>query len=157
MMGRNEPTLLTKEGKEKLEAELEYLTTVRRAEVAEAIRQAKEEGDISENAAYDEAKEAQAFLEGRIQTLQAMLRSVQIINQNGDSDVVRVGSQVTVAEPDGKPETYTIVGSAEVDPANGFISNVSPLGKALLGRRVGDDVRVEAPGGTINFVIQKIA
>jgi len=156
MTGKNEPTLLTKEGKEKLEAELEYLTTVRRAEVAEAIRQAKEEGDISENAAYDEAKEAQAFLEGRIQTLQAMLRNVQIITQNGGSDVVRVGSKVTVAEPDGKPETYTIVGSAEVDPANGFISNVSPLGKALLGHRVGDDVAVEAPGGTIHFVIQKV-
>ena len=157
MTGLEEPTLLTVEGREKLEAELEYLITVRRSEVAEAIRQAKEEGDITENSAYDEAKEAQAFLEGRIRTLQNMLRHVEIIDQNGGSDTVQIGSQVTIVEGENEPETYTIVGSAEVDPSNGRISNVSPLGKALLDRRLGDEVEVQAPAGTLRFVIQNIA
>jgi len=150
-------TLLTMEGKEKLEHELEHLTTVRRAEVAEAIRQAKEEGDISENSAYDEAKEEQGFVEGRIQTIQNMLRDVQIIKQSANADTVRVGSQVTVVEEGGEPEVYTIVGSAETDPLNGRISNESPVGKAVLGCKAGDRVVVQAPAGSINFVIENIA
>lgn len=157
MTGMDEPTLLTAEGREKLQTELEYLITARRPEVAEAIRQAKEEGDITENSAYDEAKQAQSFLEGRILTLQNMLRHVEIIERSGGADTVQIGSQVTVAEPGGEPETYTIVGSAEVDPSNGRISNVSPLGKALLNRCPGEEVEVQAPGGTIRFIIQDIA
>jgi len=157
VVDHTQPTILTQEGKEKLEKELEHLVTIRRSEVAEAIRQAKEEGDISENAAYDEAKEEQAFVEGRIQTLQNMLRNVQIIEQSSNTEIVRIGSRVTVAEPGAEPEVYTIVGSAEADPLNGFISNVSPVGKAVLGRRVGDEVVVQAPVGSINFVIHNIA
>ncbi len=157
MTGIDEPTLLTAEGQEKLEAELEHLITVRRAEVAEAIRQAKEEGDITENSAYDEAKEAQAFLEGRILTLKNILRHVEIIERSDGADTVQIGSQVTVAEPGGEPETYTIVGSVEMDPSNGRISNVSPLGNALLDRRLGEEVEVHAPAGTLRFVIKNIA
>lgn len=157
MAENGQVTLLTVEGKEKLEHELEHLITVRRSEVAEAIRQAKEEGDISENSAYDEAKEEQGFVEGRIQTIQNLLRNVQIIKQSANADTVRVGSQVTVVEEGREPEVYTIVGSAETDPLNGRISNESPVGKAVLGRKAGDHVVVQAPAGSINFVIQNIA
>jgi len=151
------PIYLTHEGKKKLEEELEYLVNVRRREVAEAIRSAKEEGDLSENSAYDEAKLTQGFVEGRIQTIEAQLRNAVIIEKNGKSDEVHLGSNVTVEEEGFDKETYQIVGSAEADPLDGKISNESPIGKALLGAKVGDVVTAETPGGQANFKIVKIA
>jgi len=150
------PVYLTLQGKKKLEEELEYLVKVRRKEVAVAIQSAKEEGDLSENSAYDEAKLTQSFLEGRIQTIEAQLRSAVIIERNGSSDTVHVGSQVTVQEEGLEPETYHIVGSAEADPLDGRISNESPIGKALLGAKVGDTVTAEIPDGAITFKVIKI-
>jgi transcription elongation factor GreA len=151
---------LTAEGYEKLQTELEYLKTVRRREVAEKIRSAKEEGDISENAGYDQAKEEQAFVEGRIMTLERILRKTTIIEENVPTDRVGLGSRVTVVEVDGdwrsSPETYHMVGSAEADPTNGRISNESPLGKGLVGLRVGQSVTVSAPDGVIRFEIVDI-
>jgi transcription elongation factor GreA len=152
----DKPIYLTSEGKKKLEEELKYLVTVRRKEVAAAIQSAKEEGDISENSAYDEAKLAQAFLEGRIQTIEAQLREAVLIEQNGNSDRVDVGSVVTVVEEGFDAETYYIVGSAEADPLNGKISNESPIGKALLGAKKGDTVKAETPNGEIVFKVIKI-
>jgi transcription elongation factor GreA len=152
---------LTAEGYEKLQEELEHLKTVRRQEVAERIRSAKEEGDITENAGYDQAKEEQAFLEGRIMTLERLLQTATIIEEDGPADQVRVGSRVTVVEIEGhrrnSPETYRIVGSPEADPSSGRISNESPLGEALIGRSVGEQVAVSTPGGKIRFEIMGIA
>jgi len=145
---------LTEEGLKKLEEELQYLETEKRAEVAARIQSAKEEGDISDNAEYDDAKHQQAFVEGRIMTVRAMIRNAQIIENNGPSDEVRLGSRVTVLEEGlDEPELYNIVGSAEVDPQNGRISNESPLGQALMGRRVGATVSYKAPAGEIKLEI----
>ena len=149
-------TFLTLEGHRKLVEELEYLTTVRRAEIAKIIHEAKMDGDVMENAGYEEARRQQAFLEGRILTLQAMLENVEIIQANGNTDVVDLGSRVTVAEDGFEPETYTIVGSAEANPASGRISNASPLGKALMAHKVGDRVSFSTPGGTIEVKIVAI-
>ena len=149
-------TFLTTEGHHKLVEELEYLTTVRRAEIAKIIHEAKMDGDVMENAGYEEARRQQAFLEGRILTLQAMLENVEIIQANGNTDVVDLGSRVTVAEDGFEPETYTIVGSAEANPASGRISNASPLGKALMAHKVGDRVSFSTPGGTIEVKIVAI-
>ncbi len=158
-MAPNKQTYLTLEGRKKLEEELEYLRTIRRKDVAELIASAKEEGDISENAAYDEAKNQQAFLEGRIQDIKRILNNAIIIDEsNQPADVVAIGSRVTVVE-DGydEEETFRIVGSAEADPSQGFISNVSPIGKALLGRRAGERVSVKTPGGVLTFEVREIA
>jgi len=152
----DKPVYLTLEGKKKLEEELQYLTRVRRKEIAEDIRLAKEEGDLSENSAYDEAKMAQGFNEGRVQTIEAQLRNAVIINGNGHSDKVDIGSTVTVTEDGDEEETYQIVGSAEADPMNGKISNESPIGRALLGAKPGDEVKAETPGGEIVFKVLKI-
>ena len=156
-----ETSFLTAEGYERLQAELEHLETVRRREVAAKIQSAKEDGDISENAGYEQAKEEQAFLEGRIMTLQGILRAVTIIEEKGPTDRVGLGCRVTVVEVEGErhslPETYRIVGSVEADPFSGCISNESPLGQALLGRGVGENVAVSAPGGEIRFEIVSIA
>lgn len=148
---------LTPEGKKKLEEELEYLRTVRRIEIAQQIHQAKAEGDISENAGYEEAKTAQAFLEGRIMTLEKILENAVIIERPEGSDRVCLGSKVTLLEEGNtEPETYMIVGSTEADPLQGRISNESPLGKALMGAKVGDTVVVNAPAGRIVFKIISI-
>jgi transcription elongation factor GreA len=144
---------LTLEGRHKLEEELEYLRTVRRAEVAERIHAAKEEGDIMENAAYDYAKEEQAFVEGRIQALETTLSKATLI-EGSCTDEVGLGTRVTVVERGGDMlETYQIVGSVEADPMRGRISNESPMGKALLGHRAGDEVAVSTPGGVLHFQI----
>nr|MBC7245732.1 transcription elongation factor GreA [Chloroflexota bacterium] len=150
------PTYLTAEGKRKLEQELEYLRTVRRPEIAKQIHEAKEGGDIMENAGYDEAKNLQAFVEGRIMTLEALLNQVQIIEEPGQGDVVCLGSRVTVMEKGGSPEIYHIVGPAEADPRQGRISDESPLGRSLLGHRVGDWITVQTPDGPIEFEILAI-
>jgi len=146
---------MTRAGKEKLEQELEYLKTVKRKEVVERIKIARGFGDLSENSEYDAAKEEQAFVEGRITTLDNMIRNAKIIEE-GDvsSDTVSMGRAVTFKElPDGEEETYTIVGSAEADPFEGKISNDSPIAKSLLGRKIGDTVAVQTPGGEMNVQI----
>lgn len=149
-------TFLTPEGCQKLEEELHYLKTVRRVEVADAIHEAKMDGDVSENAGYEEAKRQQAFVEGRIMTVQAMLESAVIIESNGASDRVELGSRVTVIEEGFEPESYTIVGSAEANPGDGRISNESPLGKALMGHEVGARVAFETPGGPVKVELLRI-
>jgi transcription elongation factor GreA len=146
---------MTQAGKEKLEQELEQLKTVKRKEVVERIKIARSFGDLSENSEYDSAKEEQAFVEGRITTLENMIRNAKIISEDElNSDNVSLGSSVTFIElPDGDEETYTIVGSAEADPFEGKISNDSPIAKSLLGRKVGDEVTVQTPGGEMNVKI----
>jgi transcription elongation factor GreA len=156
MMKMGNPTLLTQEGYERLQQELVYLQQVRRSEVAEHIRAAKDEGDISENAGYEAAKEEQAFVEGRIMTLEAILKNVQIIENNGHLDRVALGCTVTVQEDGYAPETFQLIGSTEADPSKGRISNESPLGRALLGRCVSDVVEVNTPGGVTTFTILEI-
>lgn len=151
------PVPLTPEGKHKLEEELAYLVNVRRPEVAEKIHSAKMDGDIMENAGYEAAKEEQAMLEGRIAYLENLLRNVVLIENDGQSAAVRLGSVVTIQE-EGQDdlETYVIVGAAEADPTAGRISNESPLGKALMGRKVGDRVTVMAPGGQVRFILRAV-
>ena len=133
----NRQTFLTPEGHQKLEKELSHLRTVRRQEVAHRLHEALAEGDILENAELEAARNEQAFVEGRILTVESMLRNAVIIEKEGPRETVGLGSYVTVIEGDLSPETYHIVGSAEADPTKGLISNESPLGQALMGRRVG--------------------
>lgn len=157
-MANNEPVYLTADGLKKLQDEYEYLTGTRRKEVAQMIAEAKAEGDISENAGYDEAKTAQGFLEGRIRELEIVLKNAQVIQDHTKpGSEVALGRTVIVRE-DGTDfeESYTIVGSVEADPAKGRISNSSPMGKALIGKRVGQSVSVQSPGGEIVFEILKI-
>ena len=151
-------TILTYEGLKKLEEELEYLKTEKRREVAERIKVALGFGDLSENSEYDEAKNEQAQVEMRIIDLENKLRNVKVIDEDEiDTKTVQIGNTVQVLdmEYDEKVE-YTIVGSTEVDLANNKISNESPIGKALLGRKKGEIVDVEAPAGTIKFKILAI-
>ncbi len=148
---------LTPEGRQKLQEELDFLINVRRPEVAQRIKEAKEEGDVSENAGYDEAKTQQGFLEGRIQELEHVLKIAQVIDEPDSADRVQLGSTVTVSENgDGDEETFKIVGSAEANPGQGLISNESPLGKSLLNKVVGDHVSVQTPGGVLQFKIVAI-
>jgi len=152
-----QPTFLTKDGLKKLEEELQHLQTVRRQEVADRLHAAMEEGDIDENAEYDDAKNEQAFVEGRILTLENMLKNAVLIDEQAASrDEVTLGVKVTIVEGGGAPEVYHLVGAAEADPTRGKISNESPLGKALMGRRVGDTVQVNAPAGLLTFRIVAI-
>ena len=148
---------LTQDGLRKLEEELEYLERDKRAQVAARIHSAKEEGDISENAEYDDAKREQAFVEGRILTLRVLISNAVIIEDKGPSDVVRLGSRVTVQE-DGadQPDEYSVVGSAESDPLRGRISNESPIGRALIGQRADAVVSYKAPVGEIRLKILSI-
>jgi transcription elongation factor GreA len=141
--------ILTPEGLQKLKVELEDLQTVRRREVAERIKEAREFGDISENSEYDDAKNEQAMLEQRIAALEEKVRSAQVIDASElSTDVVRVGVTVNVKdEGTGSSEKYTIVGSAEASPADKKLSNESPVGKALMGRKKGDSVEVSLPSG----------
>lgn len=149
------PVYLTEEGLKKLKEELEYLVNIRRKEVAKQIAEAKAEGDISENAGYDEAKNAQAFLEGKIRELEIKLKNAHVIDDSmTPANEVALGRTVIVCESEAEDkEVYTIVGSTEADPGNGRISNESPLGKSLLGKKVGDKVVVKTPGGEIEFTI----
>jgi transcription elongation factor GreA len=150
-------TFLTKEGYQKLADELEFLRTDKRKQVAERLHEAMEGGELIENAEYEDAKNEQAFVEGRIQELEIILASAHIIeDQVKNPTTVEIGDTVVVKEGDNDPEEYTIVGAAEANPRKGKISNESPLGKALLNRTVGDDVTVEAPGGMFNVRVVKI-
>ncbi len=152
-----QPTFLTREGLKNLEQELHHLQTVRRHEVAERLHAAMEEGDIDENAEYDDAKNEQAFVEGRILTLEMMLKNAVLIDdKTANNDEVGLGAKITIVEGDNPPEVYHLVGAAEADPTKGKISNESPLGKALLGKHIGDQVEIEAPAGRITFQIVSI-
>ena len=150
--------ILTLEGLKKLENELEQLKTVRRREVAERIKQAIDFGDISENSEYDDAKNEQAFIEGRIMTLEKMLRNARVIDDNDiATDIVSLGSTVSLKDMDyGDDFEYTIVGSAEADPAANKISNESPVGKAILGQSNGSIVEVTVPAGVLRYKILNI-
>jgi transcription elongation factor GreA len=151
------PVLLTKDGLRTLGEELEQLVNVRRGEVAERIRQARDFGDIAENAEYTEAKNEQSLVEGRIQTLEAMVRNAVLIEEESrERGVVAVGAQVNVSSEEGE-ERYSIVGAAEADPLNGRISNESPLGRALLGHKAGDEVEWTSPIGTSRVKILSVS
>lgn len=151
-------TYLTPEGVAKLRAELIELIEVKRPALSARLREAIQMGDLSENADYIMAKEDQAFLEGRIIELQTLLSSAIIVNENAPAgDQVAMGNTVTVLEAGSAvPESFTIVGAKEADPRAGRISNESPIGKALLGRRIGDIAKAHTPGGVIEFKVQKI-
>ena len=150
------PTYLSADGEQALRAELAELITVRRPEIAGRIHDAKEHGDITENAEYEEAKNEQAFVEGRIAQIEAMLKTAVIIEAGG-TDHVAIGSTVELESPDG-PVTFQIVGSAEARPSNHRISNESPVGRALLGRRAGDEVIVRLPDGSeASYTIKSIS
>lgn len=149
---------MTLEGKAKLEAELEELKVNKRKEIVERIKVARSFGDLSENSEYESAKDEQAFVEGRISTLETMIRFAEIINDSEvDENIVSLGRKITFVElPDGDEETYTIVGSAEADPLDAKISNDSPIAKALLNKSVGDVVSIVTPGGSFEVKITKV-
>ncbi len=151
-----DPIYLTEEGIGKLKAELDQLKGPRRAELAKRLRSAVQMGDLSENADYHKAKEDQAFLEGRIQEIEYMLRNSAVIANSTPTGAVGLGSHVTIQEGDLPPETYHVVGPKEADPRNGKISNESPIGRALVDHRVGEVVAVETPAGRLKFKIVKI-
>ncbi len=150
------PVPLTKEGLEKLQKELDYLVNVRRAEVARRIHEAKELVGAQNTPEYDDARNEQAFVEGRILTLENIIQNAVIIEEAHDHHRVSLGSTVTVINHKGEREHYTIVGTAEADPKAGKISNESPVGLALLGKTVGDEVEVKAPAGTLRWTIVRI-
>jgi transcription elongation factor GreA len=150
-------SVITPEGLEKLKEEIDHLTTVKRREVAERIKEAREFGDISENAEYDDAKNEQARLEAHISQLEEKLRAATVVDASDlDTDIVQVGSVVHVKDEAGKSTKYTIVGSAEAQPAEMKLSNESPVGKALLGRKRGEEVKVMTPRGERVLKITKI-
>ena len=150
------PAYLTKEKLQELRAELDDMVNVKRAEVATRIHEAKEHGDITENAEYEDAKNEQAFVEGRIQALSALIKNAVVIDENHSTTHVQIGSTVTIRSQDGK-ESFTIVGSAEAAPAEGKISNESPVGRALLGRKKGEEVTVSVPAGDYTYKILSIS
>lgn len=156
-MNVQQPVYLTVEGVENLRRELDHLVNVKRPALAERLHKAIQQGDLAENADYTTAKEEQGFLEGRIMQIEAMLRNTAIIQEDGPKDEVTLGSLVVVVEEGTEEaETFRIVGPAEADPANDKLSDKSPLGRALLGHRVGDTVMVKTPGGEIVFRILSI-
>lgn len=152
-----EDTYLTPEGKAELERELKDLITVKRPELAQKLKEAVADGDLKENANYHDAKEKQAFIEGRIQYLENILRTAKIIETDGRTDIVRIGSEVTIREEGtDEDETFMIVGAAEANPREGKISQKSPIGAALIGHKKGDKVRAQTPSGTLVFEIRRI-
>jgi len=156
MNNLEKPVYVSADGLKKLQAELEELRTSKRNEVAERIHAAMEFGDFTENSELEQAKNDQAFLEGRIMTLEQMIKNAQIIDENEKHDLVEVGSHVTV-EADGRKENYTIVGSAEASPTDGKISNESPVGRALLGHKTGETVKLSIPAGTLEMKILAVS
>jgi transcription elongation factor GreA len=148
---------ITKEGLVKLQAELDMLVSTRRPEVADKIKRAREVGSTENNAEYDDAKNEQAFIEGRILALENILRNATVIERPEQPGVVELGDAILIQNQDGKIEQYTIVGSAEADPLNGRISEVSPVGKALLGKKTGDSVEVSTPAGILKLQILEVS
>ncbi len=149
-------SFLTQEGFRKLQDELEVLRTQRRQEIAERLHEAMEGGELIDNAEYEAAKNEQAFVEGRIKELEVLLATARVVEEVPATDTVQVGSHVTIRETGNSDEEYTIVGAAEANPSLGKISNESPLGKALMTRKVGDTVQVDAPAGSFNVTIVKV-
>lgn len=149
-----EKQFVTAEGLEKLNAELHNLKTTKRKELANRIQDAKELGDLSENAEYQEAKNEQSFVEGRIAEIESMLKNVEIINHT-NSGIVQIGSTIDI-ELNGKKQSFTIVGSNEADPSAGRISNASPFGQAFLGHKVGDTTSVKTPTGQVEAKVLKV-
>lgn len=147
--------ILTKEGLEKLKAELNTLTTVKRAEVVDKIAKARAEGDLSENGMYQAAKDEQSFVEGRIAELEQILKNAVVETATKNNDTVQVGSVVTVLIKE-KEDNFHIVGPVEANPVEKKISHESPLGKALIGKKVGEMIQVETPLGLISYIIKKI-
>ncbi len=150
----NKPVYLTPEGVERLQTELRHLITEERPRVAARIHDAKLDGDITENAEYEDAKQEQSFLEGRIATIEVQLKNAEVI-EHPNGDKVKIGSTVVIQGPDGK-ETLTIVGSAEAAPREGRISNESPVGAALMGHKKGEQVTVQAPAGPMTYTLVNI-
>lgn len=149
---------LTRDGLEKLKKELTELKTVKRKAVIERIQAARELGDLSENAEYADAREEQSFMEGRIMELEKLINESEVINDNGGkNEEALIGSTIIVSIDCGQEKQYTIVGSNEANPLKGLISNESPIGKAFLGKKVGDDVEVKTPMGSIIYKITKIS
>lgn len=150
---------ITRDGLAKIEGDLEYLETTRRREVAEKIHQAKELSNTQNNAEYEDAKNEQAMVEGRIAQLQTLIQNAEIIDEDGahKSKKVILGSTVKVKTDTGKAQEYTIVGPAEADPREGKISNESPVGRALMGKKLNDEVQVSAPRGIITMKITKVS
>lgn len=152
-----QPSYLTEEGAEKLRAELKYLEGPAREALAKRLRAAIQMGDLSENADYSAAKEEQAFMEGRIQELNSVLRDVIIIDENSTNlDIVQIGARVTIKEGNEPEETFQVVGPQEANPRAGRISHDSPIGQALIGRKPGESVSVQTPGGSIRLKILRI-
>jgi len=151
-----QPNYLTPEGEARFKAELEELKGKKREEISKRLRAAIQMGDLSENADYHKAKEDQAFLEGRIMELEVILRNSVLIEKKVDSEVVGLGSHVTIQEQGMDPETYHIVGPTEADPRNGKISHESPIGLAIMDKKVGDVTEAQTPGGKIKFKIVRI-
>ncbi len=154
----NDQIYLTAEGAARLKAELERLKGPAREEIAQRLRAAVQMGDLSENADYHKAKEDQGFLEGRIQELEYLLKNAIIVEDNGSSkhEVIEIGARFTIVEDGQGPESFILVGAKEADPRNGRISNESPIGRALLGHKVGDRVTVQTPGGQVGLEIIEI-
>lgn len=157
-MGDNKQVILTEEGVKKVEEELEYLRTVKRKEITQKIKVALSFGDLSENSEYDEAKNDQAFVEGRIATLENLLKNVKVVGKEDvDTNIVSVGAIVKVRDLEyGDEMEFTIVGSAEADPSQMKISNEAPIGRGLLGKKVGDKVDIQVPDGTITYEVIEI-
>jgi transcription elongation factor GreA len=149
-------SFLTEDGYQKLQEELEDLRTRKRQEIANRLHEAMEGGELIENAEYEDAKNEQAFVEGRIKELEILLATARVISEKERGESIQVGMKVTVQEEGVDPEVFDIVGAAEANPRTGRISNESPLGKALLGRKVGERVHVEAPAGSFTVQILKI-
>lgn len=150
------PSYLTQQGFDRLHQELEILRTTKRQEIAERLREAMEGGELIEDAEYEAAKNEQAFVEGRIQELEVLLANARVIEGKGKLDVVQLAAKVTIQEDGNEKEIYTIVGPAEANPRDGYISNESPLGRALMNHRAGDTVTVSAPDGSFTVRIIKV-
>ena len=149
-------TFLTRDGYRKLQEELDHLRTYKRQEIAERLHEAMDGGELIENAEYEAAKNEQAFVEGRIKELEIILAMARVIDETPVAEMVQVGTTVTIQEEGLEPEQYTIVGAAEANPAEGRISNESPLGKALLNRKVDEKDQVDAPAGSFVVTILKV-
>ena len=149
--------LITQEGLAKLQSELDYLLSVRRQEVASKIKRAREMGGTENNAEYEDAKNDQAFVEGRILMLENIVKNAAVIESPALPGVVEVGDKVLIQNQDGKIEQFTIVGSTEANPVEGKISNESPVGKALLGKKIGDEVEVSTPAGVLKLSIMDVS
>ena len=157
-MNANKPEYLSSEGLDKLKAELDELSNVKRPEVAQRIHDAKEYGDVTENAEYEDAKNEQAFVEGRIQSLTSTIKNAVLIDEKHSRTIVQIGSTVTIkGDGDSKEERYTIVGAAEAAPDEGRISNESPIGSALLGKKKGEEVTVSVPAGDSTYTVVRIS